>query len=914
MRTTGIRAGVRRLFRLPLRARNHIHDDVDEELTSYLEARVDHLVARGMSPADARVEALRRLGVSLDEARRRLHHSAEHREHRMQLREHVDDLVQDLRYAARGLVRRPAFTTVAVLTLAIGIGATTAIFSAVNALLLRPLPFASPDQLMKVTLVSPSRGARKGSDEMVWSYPKATFFRDNQRVFAGLALYSQYPFTLTNGDVERVNGEFVSATYFAVLGIRPSAGRAFAPEEDAHPNAPRQVVISEGLWQRRYNADPSVIGKTVDIDREPYDVIGVAAGGFRGLTGQADVFIPITVRSAEDLGEAQSHEFSMVARRRPGVSVEQAASAARTLGARSGEVFADNTLGTSGWAAKAQPLDNARIAPVIRRSLFVLFGAVGFVLLIACANVANLQIGRANARRREIAVRLAIGAGRGRLLRLLLTESMLLSAIGGAASVLVAWWGTRVLSTIDPSALRVQGKGVVVLGTVGFDAVRLDATALLFTMGVAVLVGVLFGLAPALHVTRASVAGALKDGAAESARGAGLRRVTGRRALVVLEVALAIVLLAGSGLMIRSLSKLLGVRTGYDGRNVLTLRLTVPPGGLPRDSLPGFYTQVLDRLNAVPGVRRAAFATCPPLNGGCNSTIIQFLDRPSVDKANAPFVSVQWTSPDWFSTIGVPLMRGRVYSTTDRVGTPKVVVINETAARTFWPNEDPIGKRVAIGQGGFHDGAEVVGIVGDIRQFADSLPRPDVFISYYQSPRPGMMVFIRTAGDPAALGTAVRAAIRDVAPRFPVYDMKPLAVRTAAATAQARFTSFLLTAFAVVALSLAALGIYGVMALAVTQRTREIGIRMALGADARRVVGMVVREGLGLAAWGAGIGLAGALAATRVLRSFLFDVQPSDPPTYAAILVLLAMAAGLATWLPARRATRVQPTEALKEA
>jgi predicted permease len=910
MKTTGIRAGVRRLFRLPLRSRERIHDDVDAELESYLDARVEYLVARGMSTTDARTEAVRRLGVSLDEARRRLHHSAEHRESRMQLRERVDDFVQDLRYAARGLAHRPAFTTVAVLTLAIGIGATTAIFSAVNALLLRPLPFDKPDELMGVTLVTPARPGRPSIGEMVWSYPKSRVFRDNQRVFSQLALYSGEQFNLTSGDVERVWGESVSATYLATVGVKTAVGRDFPLDQDAHPNAPRLALIGDALWQRRFNADPAIVGKTIDVDRQPFTIIGVTRAGFRGLSGQAEIFVPITTRSADELSEAQSHEFNMVARRTNGVSVEQAAAATRTLGARVNEAFPDRFSNNGQWGAKAQPLDNARVSSLIKRSLFVLFGAVGLVLLIACVNVANLLIGRANTRRREIAVRLAIGAGRGRLLRLLLTESLLLSTIGGVASVLVAWWGTRLLSSVNPSALRFQRGGA--LGAVGFSSVRLDAAALVFTLGVAVLVGLLFGLAPALHATRASVSNALKDGAVGAGR-AKRFSLSGRRLLVMIEVALAIVLLAGSGLMIRSLANLLRVDTGFETNNVLTLRLSVPPGSVPRDSLPGFYTELLGRLSSLPGVRRVSFSDCPPLNAGCNGTLLEFLDRPKVPTSQQQQIGVHWATTDWFATLGIPLERGRLFTPADRVGAPKVVLVSRTAARTFWPNEDPIGKRVAVHQGGFSDGAEVIGIVGDVRQYPDSLPKPDVYISYFQSPRPGLMIFVRTVGDPAALGPTIRRAIREVAPRYPVYDMKPFAERTASATAQARFSSTLLTLFAIVALSLAALGIYGVMSLAVTQRTREIGIRMALGADARRVLRLVVGEGIALAAWGAALGLAGAFAATRVLRSFLFDIQLSDPITYVSIVLLLGTAAALASWIPARRATRVQPTEALRE-
>jgi predicted permease len=800
---------------------------------------------------------------------------------------------------------------VAVLTLAIGIGATTAIFSAVNALILRPLPYTQPDELMGVTLITPSRDGRAGNDQMVWSYPKYQIFGDAQHAFSELALYAGAQFTLSTGEVEQVRGETVGARYLATLGLAPSRGRDFDPAIDAGPGAPRQVLLSEALWQRRFNADPAVIGRTIEIDRAPYEVLGVAPHRFLGLTGQADVFIPITTRSAEDLSQAQSHEFNVVARRRPGIGVERARSETQGIGARVNEAFPDSRFGGV-WSATARPLDDARVTPMLKRSLYILFGAVALVLLIACVNVANLLLGRASARRREIAVRLAIGAGRGRLVRLLLTESLVLSAIGGAASVLVALWGTRALSGVNPAtSLRVQRSGE--FAAVGFTSIHLDGAALLFTFALTLVVGIVFGLWPALAATRTSLSDALKGGGADARRGAVRRWIGGRRLLVMTEVALALVLLAGSGLMIRSLIKLLSVDVGFTARNVLTLRLTVPPGGMGRDSLPAFYEQLLHRVSTLAGVSAAGIANCPPLNGGCNVTIITFMDREKADLARAPQIGAHWTSPDWFKTIGVPLRRGRYFTDADRMGAPKVVVINEMAAAKFWPNEDPIGKRVGIMQGGFADGAEVVGIVGNVRQTADSAARPDVYLSYFQSPRPNMMIFVKGTTSAASLGPDVRRAIREVAPRFPVYDMKPLAERAASATAPARFSAVLLGLFAAVALSLAVIGIYGVMSLAVAQRTREIGIRMALGADRQTVMRLVVGEGVALAAAGGVAGLLAALVFTRVLRAQLFDVTPSDPVTYASIALLLGGAAVVASWIPARRATRVHPTEALRE-
>jgi putative ABC transport system permease protein len=723
-------------------------------------------------------------------------------------------------------------------------------------------------------------------------------------------LYTAAQFTVTSGDVELTRAEEVGATYFRTLGLAPMRGHDFERAADAHAGARREVILSTSFWGRRFNADPTILGRTIDLDRHPYTIIGVAPQGFSGLTGQADVFVPITARLPDELSEAMSHEFSLVGRRKPGVSARQAIAEATLLGKRINQVYPDRVVAGLGWGATAAPLNAGRVSPLIRRSLIILFVAVGFVLLIACVNVANLLLGRASARRREIAVRLAMGAGRARLVRLLLTESVLLSTIGGAASVAVAWLGVRALGGVDPTTM-VRGRGARGLGAVSLSSIHLDWSALAFTLGLSIVVGMLFGLVPALDATRASLVTGLKEGGADSRRRRGGPASAVRRVLVVVEVALAIVLLAGSGLMIRSLAKLLAVDPGFDGRNVLTLRLTVPPGTLSHDSVPEFYTQLLDRVRAAPGVADAALNSCPPLNGGCNATLIRFLDRPTRDETHPPLVGVYWATPTWFSTMRVPLKRGRVFTQADRLGTPKVVLINETAARTFWPNEDPIGKRVEIGQGGMKD-AEIIGIVGDVRQNPDSAAKPDTYAPYLQSPGSRMMIFVRTLRDPMAVTGEVRRAIGQAAPRYPVYDVQTMTTRAAGATAQARFIAVLLALFAATALALAAIGIYGVMSLAVAARTREIGIRVALGADQHRVQRLVVGEGLALVMIGTAFGLAGALMATRVLQSMLFDLAPSDPTTYATIVGLLGIAAVVASWLPARRASRVDPVVALR--
>ncbi len=875
--------------------------ELNEELEFHLsldEMQAEH---RGLAGDEARVFARRRFGnvtYLKEETRRMAGFSL------------IDAARQDLRFAIRTLRRAPGFTLTAVLTLAIGIGANTAIFSAVNTLLLRPLPFREPDRLMQITLVTPAAEGRPARSDMVWSFPKFAALRDAQNVFEDLGLYEETQSSLTgDGDPERISGEMIGGRYLPTLGIAPVVGRGILPEEDQHPDTRFIVILGDALWKRRYNADPAILGKAITLDGKPFTVVGVLPPGFKGLTGKAELMVPVMTRDGPGLAEKWSHEFELVGRLRKGVTPEAAARAMAVLGARIDAEIPGRVGGH--WGATARELNGVRVDPLVRRSLLVLLGAVACVLLIACANIANLLLGRATSRRREIGVRLAIGAGRSRLVRQLLTESLLLSLLGAAASVLVAWWGVKLLGAVNPaSTLRAQQLGG--LGAVVFSSVRLDASAMIFAAALAVITGLLFGLAPALQATRPSLTASLTVGG-ERVRGAMLRRFASRNMLVIAEVALAIVLLAGSGLLLRSLGKMLAVNPGFDPRSVLTLRMTVPRQSMARDSLPAFYDLMLARLGALPGVTDVGLGNCPPLAGGCNSTEITFLDRPPVPDGSAPEVGVNWVSPSWFSALRVPLKRGRLFTAADRVGAPKVVVMSETAARRYWPNEDPIGKRVGLGQGGFADGATVVGIVGDVRFGSiDSLPRPEAYISYFQSVRQGMMIYLRGTSDPASMAGPARHAIREIAPGFPVYDVLTLRARVADAMAQARFSAILLALFAGVALALAGIGIYGVMSFSVAQRTREIGIRMALGAERRNVLMLVVGQGIALAGAGVIVGLAAALAATRVLRALLFDVAPSDPVTFASIIVLLLGAALLASWLPARRATRVDPTQALR--
>jgi len=819
----------------------------------------------------------------------------------MPFREHRVNLVHDIRYAARGLARRPAFTAVAVLTIAIGVGATTTIFSAVNALLLRPLPFSRPEQLVKVSLSSPAVGARVANDDAIWTYPRADLFRRTQQEFSATALYVPRQLSITSDPVEVVRGELVSASYLRTLGLTALRGRDFDPAVDASAGAAAEVLLSETLWRRRYNADASIIGKTIDLDGVAYAVIGVAPARFLGLTGEGELFVPITARSTAVLASTRAF---MVARRKADVDDARLRTAVAALGAHVSEVHPENFAVGLPWSAAARPLDFLRVTPVVRQSLLVLAAAVAFVLLIACVNVANLLLGRSSARQREIAVRLALGARRARVVRLLLTESMVLATLGGAASLVVAWLGIQALSAMNPAALRAQrgtGFGAVTLSSIAFDW-----AALAFAAGLVLVVGVAFGLVPALHATRASLSESIKEGASAAGRSRGAR-MSPVRFLVMSEVALALVLLAGSGLLIRSLGKLLAIDPGFDARQVLSVRLVIPTGSTAPGALPGFYDALIARLAAQPGVSSVGLTSCPPLNGGCEGAPIEVENRPDASAA-APIAAVPLATPEFFSAARIPLKRGRLFTAADHATSPKVTVINEAAARTLWPGEDPIGKRAGFGPRRF----EVVGVVGDVREWADSVPRPAMYLAYHQWPSYGGFIFVRTAGDPAALGMDVRRILQEVAPRYPAHDMQLMTDRVAVATASQRFIATLLGLFAGIAVSLAGVGIYGVIALSVTARTREIGIRMALGADRARVQRLVVGEGIALVSVGAVVGLVGALLATRVLQSLLFDLHPADPLTIATALAVLGGASVLASWLPARRASRVDPVLAFR--
>lgn len=824
-----------------------------------------------------------------------------------------DLIQQDLKFAIRSFARTPAFTIVAALTLAIGIGANTAIFSAIDALLMRPLPFVEPERLMKVSLTRPAAGESPAMPDMVWSYPKFVVLRDHQTVFSSVALYTREEFTVrTDGDAERVPAEIADGAYFRILGIQPVLGRNFLAEEDSVVGGPKVVTISHAYWTRRFNADPKTIGSNINIGNQRYQVVGVWPEHFRGVTGKADIWMPVLQYNPDAAQEPFGHQFDQIARLKAGVSPAQAKAAVLLLGAMIDKQYPNENFTKEKPGAVARELNAVRVDPVVRKSLFILLGAVALVLLIVCANVANLFLVRSAARSREIAVRLAIGASRARLVRQLVTESLLLSAVGGAVGVAIAWGGVKALSSLDAArALNVRRLGGI--GAVDFSNIELSIPALLVAAALAVVTGVVFGLVPAWQTTRRSMADELKSGKARVKRTV-FELIDSRSALASMEIALALVLLVGSGLMLRSLGNLLSVAPGFAPQGLLSMRFNAREG-TPRDSATTFYTQVVERVAALPGVSAVTLQDCSPLSGGCNGTAAIRRDRPESDVTARADVGVHWVGPNWASVMGVPVKKGRAFDSGDRSGRQKVVMVSETAARRLWPNEDPIGKPVSVFQGGFDtDTAFVVGVVGDLQYgTVDSLSHPDVYLSYLQSARGRMMLMVRTAGDPLAIAPSVRSALREIAPELPVYDMRTMESRISDSTAYARFATMLLSLFGALALLLAALGTYGVIAFSVSQRTREIGIRVALGASASQVVRMIVSHGLGIAAIGGAVGIVAAFATTRVLQSLLFDVKPTDPSTFGAIVIVLVLSVTAASWIPARRAAKIQPTEALRQ-
>ncbi len=803
----------------------------------------------------------------------------------------VSDVLHDLRYGCRMLIRSPGFTIAAVLTLALGIGANTAIFSLVNGVLLRPLPFPEPDRLIWLQEHDPGAVIERPAV----SYLNFLDWRDQNSVFTHVAVVDDVGFNVGGESPERVEGMRASADLFTLLRVEPALGRAFTAEED-RPGGEKVVVLAHGLWKRLFGADRGVLGRTIRLNDEPHTVVGVLPPDFTLLPG-IDVWVPLAVDPV--LTERGHHWLSAVARLKPGVSPADAQADMTAIARR---LEQDYPQSNANHGVLVMPLQGALVED-IAPPLFVLMGAVGFVLLIASANVANLLLARSAARQREIAIRASLGAGRGRIVRQLLTESLLLSLLGGGAGLLLGTWLRDTLASLIPADVSLA------------EMVRMDGRVLAFTVGTTLLTGILFGMAPAFQASRGAVSEALKEGGWSATAGPARHRL--RSALVVSEVALASILLVGAGLMIRSFHRLRGVDPGLDPENVLTLRVSLPEAKYrERAQVAGFFDATLKRVAALPGAAAAGAILRLPLTGrGGWDWGFTVEGRPSAPPGqNHGLSNFQVVTPDYFRAMGVRILKGRVFGERDRDGAPGVVLVNETLARAFWPTEDPVGKRLRLGgEDPNVPWLTIVGVVNDVRyRGLDAAIRQDLYLPSAQAPQREMSMVVRTASEPMGLAAAVRAAVLSVDADLPIYRVRGMREVVDASLGQQRFPLQILAAFALLALVLAAVGIYGVMSYAVTQRTHEIGVRMALGAGRAEVLRMVVGQGLRLAIMGVAVGLAGSLALTRLLSSLLFGVSATDPATFVGVPVLLAAVAALACYIPARRATRVDPMVALR--
>ncbi len=828
---------------------------------------------------------------------------------------------QDVRYALRLLGRARGFTAVAVATLALGIGANTAMFAVVNAVLLRPLPFRDADRLMLVHMLWPDRESGPGVyREGVWSYPKYRTFVEIQRTFEETAMLAGRDINLSGEDApERIRGEVITERYPGVLGIAPILGRPFTFDEANREGTSPAVMLSHGLWTRRYGADREIIGRTIDINATPYTVVGVLPRGFRGLTGEAELWTPLAAFEPSQLTERYSHSYTIVARRKAGVSEQEAKAAVRVYGNQIDAQYIERR--GDAWGAAAASLYASRADADIRRAALVLLGAGGVVLLIACVNLTNLLAAKALARRREVAVRVAIGASRGRIARQFLVESVLLSSLGAAGGVVVASGllaAAAILlpdpdvffrTAMAPGAPRITGAAG--LTRVGASMIRFDISTFVFTALLAVMTAGLVALVPAFRASTLRPFEALKRTGAGTARG--VHGLDVRAVLVTTQIALALVLLTGAGLLIKSAARLQSISIGVDPEDVLTVRLDLPRAAYSDEKGTGFYAELLDRVRGISGVVSAGLANCPPVSGGCNGTLIVFKKGPWKATGKEPLIGIHWATPEYFDTLRIRLLAGRLFDDRDRAGQPKVALVNETAARAFWPNDTPLGKFIGVGQGGFQDGAEVIGVVADVRYRAIEIePTPDVYIPVAQSFQSRIRLFVRSQLDTQSIVTSIRREVRALDPNLPLSEVKTMEERVGDAMWRTRVGAWLLSAFAAVALALTAIGIFGVMAQTVTQRTSEIGIRMALGAQRRDVLALVVGGAARVTLAGLAVGIVGALALTRVVAALLYDVQANDPLTFASVAVLLGMVALAACYIPARRATRIDAVVALR--
>jgi putative ABC transport system permease protein len=881
---------MRQLWRrlLSLIRRGSLEREMEEEMRFHLEMQIDQNLEAGMAPEEARYAARRQFGNQtwLKEASRE-----------MWSLNSIETLIQDLRYGIRTLMKNPGFTFVVVLTLALGIGANTAIFSVVNGVLLRPLPYYEPERLVMVWAEQPIQKAQLGVTDYPVTVADFVDWRNQNQVFEHMAaMFGHRPNLTGGGEPESVAALYASASLFPLLGARLAMGRAFLPEEDL-AGADRVVVLSHGLWQERYGADPKIIGQKITLDNRGFTVIGVTAPGFqfpqRGelparfrVAMKIDLYLPFGFTPAE-MNDRLDDRLAVVARLKPGISVVQASAEMSAIARRLTEQYPQTNTDRG---VRLTPLHQQAVGKA-RTALLVLLGAVGFVLLIACANVANLLLARAAGRQKEMAIRAALGASRWRVVRQLLSESLLLAFSGGAAGLLLAWRLVELLLSIASDNLpRAQD-------------IRLDTRVAGFTLVVSLLTGIVFGLLPALQASKINFGEALKEGGRDSA---GLLRRRLRGFLVVGEVALALVLLVGAGLLTRSFARLTEVDPGFDPRRILMMNVWPQPPKYTNAQANAFHQRTLERVRGLPGVEAAAMVYSAPLSGEGLRNSFGIEGRPAEETFNA---GVRIISPEFFKTFRVPLVDGRLLAESDDAKAPPVVAVSESLARIYFANENPVGKRIIISGGT----RAIVGVVGDIKYSAlDEEARAEVYFPMAQSTRRTMSLAVRASGDPMQIVAAVRGQVRAEDKEMPISNLQTMERLMDKSVAPRRFNMLLLGLFALVGLALAAVGLYGVMSYTVTQRTREIGVRMAMGAQTGAVLRLIVGEGMKLAIIGALLGLGGALALTRLMKTLLYGVSATDPLTFIAIAAALIIVALLACWIPARRAASMDPLVSLR--
>ncbi len=861
--------------------KQQVDRELTEEVSSYLEMLTEQKMRDGMSEQEARRAAMMEVG-GVEQVKEEV------RAGRTGVG--LETFMMDVRYGLRSLLKKPGFVLTAVIALALGIGANTAIFSVINGVLLRSLSYADPDSIVMIW----ERNVTGTRMQNVVSPANFLDWQKQSTSFEHMAAVMDQRVNLTggSGEPEEIKTQLVSQPFFAALGVEPLLGRSFLPEEDREGNH-LVIVLSNELWRTRFGADPAVVGKQAIINGRERTVIGVMPPGFHFLDHLVRAWMPLALNPAQDYRETSGRFLRTVARLKPGVSVQHAQSELTGI-ARQLEVA--HVKFNTGWSTNVVPM-HEQVVGEIRPILFVLLGAVAFVLLIACANVANLLLSRAASRQRELALRAALGASRGRLIRQMLTESVLLAVMGGIVGVVLAYWGIQLLVGLGPDNIPRLGE------------ISLDRRVLAFTFGISLLTGLLFGLVPALQTSRPDLNDALKEGSRGSAGG---RSRTLRNVFVVAEVALALVLLIGAGLMIRSFMRLQSVETGFNPENVLTMRVQLPGRKYEQPhQITDFFKQAEAHIASIPGVQAVGSISYLPLTGLAARDGFKIIGQPDPAPGQLPPCEVRVVTPNYFRAIGIPLLKGRLLDERDGKE-PRVLMINDALAKKYFPNEDPIGKRIATL---WFDGEvdEIVGVVGDIREGAlDKEPEPAIYWPHPREPYGGMALVIRTSGDAMRLANAVQKEIRALDPQQPVADLRTMEQVIAKSIARPRFNTLLLAIFAGVALVLASVGLYGVMNYSATQRTHEVGIRMALGATRADIMRLVVGNGMLLTFIGIGIGVLASMALARLMQSFLFGVGATDAVTFLSVSILLIIVAFVANYIPARKATRVNPVIALR--